>query len=108
MSATAVPCPGSRGASTVRPAAAMAWATPRMENVLPVNPWITSAPFGPPDAENGSAPAMTGALTPRMLPVDHLGARGASGRPDPGIDTPGPGLGLEADVAVVRAGGNRR
>ena len=62
MSATEVPWPGSRGASTVRPAAATADSDARIENGLPVKPCKTRAPWSPPEAENGSAPGMTGAL----------------------------------------------
>src|SRR5438094_6380307 len=59
MSSTVVPCPGRRGSSTAKPAAANACASPRIDCGLPVKPWTTSAPRGPPVAEKGSAPART-------------------------------------------------
>jgi hypothetical protein len=59
MSSSVVPWPGSRGSSTVNPAAASASARPRIDWGLPVKPCSTSAPIDPPAAEKGSAPAMT-------------------------------------------------
>src|SRR3954468_15057555 len=55
MSSTDVPCPGRSGSSTAKPPAASASATPRIDDGLPVKPCSTSAPCGPPGAENGSA-----------------------------------------------------
>src|SRR5713226_6522450 len=61
MSSTDVPCPGRSGSSTAKPAAASASATPRIDDGLPVKPWSTSAPWGPPGAEKGSADGRRGA-----------------------------------------------
>src|SRR4051794_2207530 len=63
MSSTVVPWPGNSGNSTAKPAAASACATPRIELQLPVKPWSTSAPCGPPSMLSGSAPGMIGAVT---------------------------------------------
>ena len=62
MSLTSVPWPGSRGTSTCRPAPAIAAATPRIDDGLPVNPCRASTPPPSPPAawENASAPARTG------------------------------------------------
>src|SRR3954447_11542125 len=78
MSSTDVPWPGNNGSSTVKPASANAWAKPRIDCGEPVNPCSTSAPSGPPAAENGSAPGSTGAadsplrgpLGPRLASLD--------------------------------------
>ena len=44
------------------PASMSAVATPRTENGLPVNPWITTTPVGEPhEWEIGSQPSMTAA-----------------------------------------------
>ena len=60
-SAGAVPCPGSRGSSTAKPASANTSASGRMDTGLPVKPWSTSAPWGPPPGEDhGSQPGSTG------------------------------------------------
>src|SRR5437899_9535477 len=64
MSSTDVPWPGSSGSSAANPAAANACASPRIDCGHPVKPCTTSAPCGPPAAENGSAP---GSTTGRLL-----------------------------------------
>src|SRR3954452_23956679 len=58
MSSTVVPWPGRSGNSTVKPAAAKASASGRIDWQLPVKPCTTSTPSGPPAAEKGSAPGM--------------------------------------------------
>src|SRR5581483_2598884 len=73
MSSMAVPCPGRRGSSTAKPAAANASARPRIDCGLPVNPWTTRAPWGPPGAEKGSAPASTACSGIRVLRREGLG-----------------------------------
>src|SRR5437899_2117730 len=60
MSSIDVPWPGSSGSSTAKPAAANAWARPRIECGQPVKPCSTRAPCGPPEAVKGSAPGNTG------------------------------------------------
>ena len=59
-----VPCPGSRGARTVRPAAARYSAHGRTVRGLPVKPWQTRTPTGPPPAAYGSAPGWTETAKP--------------------------------------------
>src|SRR2546430_3497984 len=93
-SATDVPCPGSRGSSTARPAAAKASARPRMELGLPVKPWTTSTPCGPPGAEYGSAPGNT--------VVSDIGVVGPAGQGPPFVRG-GPPVRVGED-AVHRAG----
>src|SRR3546814_4928653 len=62
MSATVVPCPGSRGSSTEWPSATMASAMGRIDDGLPVKPWITRQPTGPPATESGSASGATSGM----------------------------------------------
>src|SRR3546814_7076702 len=62
MSATVVPCPGSRGSSTEWPSATMASAMGRIDDGLPVKPWITRQPTGPPATESGSASGRTSGM----------------------------------------------
>src|SRR5207248_6845955 len=78
MSSTDVPWPGSRGSSTAKPAAASASATPRIDDGVPVKPWSTSAPWGPPGAEKGSAEGRSGigVLRPAGQPPPRLGGGG--------------------------------
>src|SRR5829696_7963810 len=73
MSSTAVPWPGSRGASTVRPAAARASASGRMLPGLPVKPCSTRTPTSSPAAENGSAPGITACSGIGVLRAEGLG-----------------------------------
>src|SRR5437868_6691096 len=76
MSSIVVPCPGSLGSSTAKPAAAKAFARPRIDWGEPVNPCRTRAPFGPPAAEKGSAPGRIsgiGVLGPEGLVPPVLG-----------------------------------
>ena len=70
MSSTLVPWPGSSGSSVVKPAAAKASASGRIDCGEPVKPCRTRAPFGPPAAENGSAPGRTSVIAPacRKIP----------------------------------------
>jgi hypothetical protein len=69
-SSMSVPCPGRRGSSTAKPAAASASATPRIEFGLPVNPCSASAPCGPPAGEDqASAPAITGRVSSSAVRV---------------------------------------
>src|ERR1700735_4261145 len=55
-----VPWPGNRGRLTVRPSAARYSAQPRSVCGLPVKPWHSSKPTGPPAWSKGSAPGSTG------------------------------------------------
>jgi hypothetical protein len=59
MSCQRVPCPGRRGALTVRPAAARCSAQGRIDCVVPVKPWLSRTPTGPPGRSMGSAPGST-------------------------------------------------
>ena len=55
-----VPWPGSRGRLTVRSWPARYSAQPRSVCGLPVKPWHSSTPTGPPAWSNGSAPGSNG------------------------------------------------
>src|SRR5438132_13868497 len=93
MSSTDVPWPGSSGSSVANPAAANACASPRIDCGQPVKPCTTSAPCGPPGAENGSAPGSTSVI--RVLRAER-------------VLPPVPGRGLPVGVgddAVDRADG---
>src|SRR6266480_4748898 len=94
MSSTDVPWPGSSGSSVANPAAANACASPRIDCGQPVKPCTTSAPCGPPEAENGSAPGSTAKSGIRVL-------RGEGVLPP--VVGRGRGLGVLVD-AVDRAG----
>ncbi len=59
-SARLVPWPGSRGRATLSPAAARCSAHGRRLCGVPVKPWQSRAPVGPPSWWNGSAPGITG------------------------------------------------
>src|SRR5690349_1089987 len=72
MSSTVVPWPGHRGSSTANPAAAKAAARPRIDDGLPVKPWHTSTPCGPPGQDWASAPAMTAGSDIRILRAERL------------------------------------
>src|SRR5881392_3775974 len=61
-SSTEVPWPGSRGTSTLKPAAANASPGGRIDVGLPVKPWMHSVPAAPPDADQGSAPGMSSVI----------------------------------------------
>ena len=57
--ASVVPWPGSRGSATVSPAAARCSAHGRSDCGVPVKPWQSRTPTGPPSWSNGSAPGST-------------------------------------------------
>src|SRR3546814_14274298 len=71
MSATVVPCPGSRGSSTEWPSATMASAMGRIDDGLPVKPWITRQPTGPPATESGSASGAPSGMAGGYAPQEH-------------------------------------
>src|SRR5260370_27453828 len=60
ISCHVVPCPGSLGSQTLRPASARYSAHGRSDWGLPVNPWQSSTPVVPPTWVKGSAPGITG------------------------------------------------
>jgi len=66
-----VPCPGSRGRLTVKPRAARSSASRAATAGLPVKPWQSSTPTGPPEWSKGSAPGSTG----DMVASSHDSAR---------------------------------
>ena len=91
ISCQEVPWPGSRGNSTVSPAAARCSAHARMDLGDPVNPWSTRAPTGPPAWEKGSAPGI------RDMSALRIGGRGRPPQRWHGVATPHATL-LERDV----------
>ncbi len=60
ISCHVVPCPGSLGSQTLRPASARYSAQGRSDWGLPVNPWQSRTPVAPPAWVKGSAPGITG------------------------------------------------
>src|SRR5580693_6836799 len=64
-----VPCPGSRGRLTVKPCWARYSAHGRSVCGLPVKPWHSSTPTGPPVCSNGSVPGSDDDMHAIYLPA---------------------------------------